>query len=348
MKTILVTGSNGFLGEEIVNAYSKDYKIIALDRDDQLLESSKKNIIIVKADINSVSSLEYIFKQYKINIIIHCAAEILDEYNESNVWKTNYFGTLNLLNFCERFNIDKFIFTSTFSIFEKNYTSSIDEEELPSAIVDYGKSKYAAENLILRHNFNGDVVIFRCPVIIGKKRLDKLCLLFEMVRQNLSIRFIGDGSNKIHFIYVNDLMEAISLSFNLKGKYIFNIGSDNVKSLEVVFKYLINNSNSKSKIKKFPKFLGVVLLKFMYFLKIISFGPYHQRMLTSNLILNTNRIKKTLNWQPLYSNEEMLLECYKHYLSTINCSKDSSSSKKIPNLKILKILTFLENFSVIK
>lgn len=42
MKTILVTGSNGFLGEEIVNTYSKDYKIIALDRDDQLLESSKK------------------------------------------------------------------------------------------------------------------------------------------------------------------------------------------------------------------------------------------------------------------------------------------------------------------
>jgi nucleoside-diphosphate-sugar epimerase len=344
IKTILVTGSNGFLGEEIVSAYSKNYKIIALDKDDQLLESSKKNIIIVKADINSISDLEYIFKQYKINIVIHCAAEILDEHNQSNVWKTNYFGTLNLLNLCEMFKVDKFIFTSTFSIFEKNYKSSIHEQELPSAILDYGKSKYAAENLILRHSFNGDVVIFRCPVIIGKKRLDKLCLLFEMVRQNLSIRFIGDGSNKIHFIYVNDLIEAINLSFILNGKYTFNIGSDNVKSLEEVFIYLINNSNSKSKIKKFPKLLGLVVLKFMYFLKIVSLGPYHQRMLTSNLILNTNRIKKTLNWQPTLSNEEMLLECYKYYLSTINCSKDSSSSKKIPNLKILKILNFLEKF----
>ena len=343
-KTILVTGSKGFLGEEIVNFYSKDYTIIALDKDDQLSNSSKKNIIVVKADINSLSNLEYIFKQYKISIVIHCAAEILDEYNQSKVWKTNYFGTLNLLNLSEKYNIDKFIFTSTFSIFEKNYKSFIDEEELPSAIVDYGKSKYAAENLILRHGYNGDIVIFRCPVIIGKKRLDKLCLLFEMIRQNLSIRFIGDGLNKIHFVYVNDLIQAISLSFALKGKNIFNIGSDNVNTLKEVFEYLIKNSNSKSKIKKFPKFLGLVALKFLYLFKIISLGPYHQRMLTSNLILNTNRIKKTLNWRPMYSNEEMLLECYKYYLSTLSFAKDSSSSKKIPNLKILKILNFLEIF----
>jgi len=341
-KTILVTGSNGFLGEEIVNTYSKDYKIIALDKDDQLFDQSKKNVISVKVDINNISNLESFFKQYKIDIVIHCAAEILDEYDQNKVWRTNYFGTLNLLNFSEKFNIDKFIFTSTFSIFEKNYLSSIQEEELPSAIVDYGKSKYAAENLILRHSFNGDVVIFRCPVIIGKKRLDKLCLLFEMVRQNLSIRFIGDGLNRIHFIYVSDLINAISLSFTIKGKNIFNIGSDNVKSLREVFEYLINNSNSKSKIKKYPKFLGIAALKFLYFLKIISLGPYHQRMLTSNLILNTSRIKKTLSWKPLYSNEEMLLDCYNHYLSTKSYSKNLSSSKKIPNLKILKILKFLE------
>jgi hypothetical protein len=30
----------------------------------------------------------------------------------------------------------------------------------------------------------------------------------------------------------------------------------------------------------------------MYFLKIISLGPHHQRILASNLILNTNKIKK--------------------------------------------------------
>ncbi len=44
----------------------------------------------------------------------------------------------------------------------------------------------------------------------------------------------------------------------------------------------------------------------------------------------------------------MLLLFYKHYLSIINCSNDSSSSKKIPNLKIFKILNFSENFILIK
>jgi len=118
-KTILVTGSNGFLGEEIVNTYSKDYKIIALDKDDQLFDQSKKNVISVKVDINNISNLESIFKQYKIDIVIHCAAEILDEYDQNKVWRTNYFGTLNLLNFSEKFNIDKFILLQHFQFLKK-------------------------------------------------------------------------------------------------------------------------------------------------------------------------------------------------------------------------------------
>ena len=185
--------------------------------------------------------------------MIHCAAEILDEKDSNEVWNTNYNGTKNLLDLCEKFKVEKFIFTSTFSIFEKNYDSPIDEKEPSSAIVEYGKSKYAAENLILSHPFSGDVVIFRCPVIIGKKRLDKLALLFEMVYQNLNIWLIGEGKNKIHFIYSLDLITAIEKSLLLKGKYLFNIGSENVKSIYDVFNQLLENP-IKQKLENFQKY----------------------------------------------------------------------------------------------
>ena len=88
------------------------------------------------------------------------------------------------------------------------------------------------------------MVIFRCPVVIGRKRLDKLALLFEMVRQKTNIWLIGDGSNKIHFIYSLDLLKAINLSLDLNGKNLFNIGSDNVNSIREVFQKLLNLLNN--------------------------------------------------------------------------------------------------------
>ena len=188
-KKILITGSSGFLGEELVNFFSKDNTIFALDKEKPILfEGNIKNISNIVCDIRNKEKLIHIFKENKIDIIIHCAAEILDEKDPNEVWKTNYNGTKNLLDLAERYKVSKFVFTSTFSIFEKNYDSPIDEKEPASAIVDYGKSKYAAENLILSHTYQGDVVIFRCPVVIGKKRLDKLALLFEMIRQSYTLR----------------------------------------------------------------------------------------------------------------------------------------------------------------
>ena len=237
--------------------------------------------------------------------------------------------------------MEKFIFTSTFSIFEKNYDSPIDEKEPASAIVDYGKSKYAAENLILSHTYKGSIIIFRCPVVIGKKRLDKLALLFEMVRENLNIWLIGDGSNRIHFIYSLDLIMAIKECLNLKGKHLFNIGSDNVRSLKHVFQELLVHAKSNKKIRKFPRLPGLIMLKIFHLFGLVTLGPYHQRMLVSNCVLNTDRIKKTIKWNPIYTNEKMLNECYDNYLENLSINKRSaSSSKKMPNLKIISILKF--------
>ena len=175
-------------------------------------------------------------------------------------------------------------------------------------------------------------------MIIGKKRLDKLALLFEMVYQNLNIWLIGEGKNKIHFIYSLDLITAIEKSLLLKGKYLFNIGSENVKSIYDVFNQLLEKSGSNKKIRKFPKILVFIFLKFLNIINLVSLGPYHQRMLVSNCVLDTNKIKKTLNWKPKYTNEEMLIECYNNYIKTRNDKKERSSSKKLPNLKVIKLL----------
>jgi nucleoside-diphosphate-sugar epimerase len=342
MKKILITGSSGFLGEELVNNFSEYDFIYAVDKNDPInFEYNDYKIKQIRCDIGNYNDLEKIFKENQINLVIHSAAELLYEKDSKKVWKSNYNGTKNLLNLSKKYSIDKFVFTSSSAVFEKDYKLPIDEDEPSSAIDDYGKSKYAAERFILNHDFNGTCVIFRCPLIIGEKRLDKLALLFEMVKNDLNIWVVGNGKNKIQFIHSFDLIKAIEESIKLKGKHLFNIGSDSVKSLNSTFQDLLNHANSKKEIKHFPKVPGLILLKLFNFLGLVPFGPYHRRFLISNSVFNTEKIKKYLKWKPTYTNEKMLSECYDNYVKSSTNYENKSSSKKLPNLTIIKLLKFL-------
>lgn len=347
MKKILITGSSGFLGEELVNYFSKDGFIYAVDKNDPInFKDSNHKIKQFRCDIGNFDNIEKIFKENEINIVIHSAAELLYERDSKKVWKSNYDGTKNLLNLSKKYSIERFIFTSTSAIFEKDYKLPIDEDEPSSAIDDYGKSKYAAERFILNYDYDGSCVIFRCPLIIGKKRLDKLALLFEMVKNDMNIWVVGDGKNKIQFIHCFDLIKAIEASLTLKGKHLFNIGSDNVKSLNSTFQELLKHANSSKKLRHFPKLPGLILLKLFNFLGLVPFGPYHRRFLISNSVFNTDRIKKYLKWEPTYTNEKMLSECYDNYVRLPLNLEIKSSSKKLPNLRIIKLLKFLNLFKL--
>ena len=116
---ILVTGSCGFLGEEIVNSFSQNNFIYALDKEEPITYSNDgEKIKTIICDIREINNLEKIFKNYKIDILIIVRLKYLMKKTQM-IWKTNFNGTKNLLDLSEKYKIKKFIFTSTFSIFEK-------------------------------------------------------------------------------------------------------------------------------------------------------------------------------------------------------------------------------------
>ena len=83
MRTILITGSSGFVGEELLIKLSdENNKIIGIDNFEpsQELKNKKiKNFFFEKTEIrNNQKKLDEIFKKYKPEIIIHCASKILD------------------------------------------------------------------------------------------------------------------------------------------------------------------------------------------------------------------------------------------------------------------------------
>lgn len=335
MKKILITGAAGFLGQLAIDYFKNRHKLFLIDK------INLKNKNFTKIDITNYLEVNKAIKKIKPNIILHYASEIFDTYKRSQINSNNIDGTLNLVRAAKENKTEQFIFTSTFSIFEKNYDKLIDEIEPISCSNYYGLSKAETERILLSTSKNFNVTIFRCPVIVEKSRAHRLGILFEFLKDNATLWVLGKGDNKIQFLSALDLFKMTEKSFRLKGKNIFNIGTEKVLTFKEMFEFLIKKTNSKSKVKHFNKFFGLLLLKILSSLRLINFIDYHNKLLVSNIVMDISRIKKVLNYKPIKSNADLLLEAYYYYLD--NKENNLGSAKK-PKMGFFSLVKFVSKF----
>ncbi len=142
MSVVLITGSNGLVGSESVNFFSKKgFDVVGIDNNlrkfffgnegstnkikNDLLKKNK-NFKNYSTDIRNYSGLEKIYKKYKkdISLIIHCAAQPSHDYGKNFPildFNINASGTLNLLELTKKFCPEApFIFMSTNKVYGDN------------------------------------------------------------------------------------------------------------------------------------------------------------------------------------------------------------------------------------
>ena len=126
-QTVLVTGAGGSIGSELcrqIVSYNPK-KIVMLDiyennLYDIELELKDKyqsvEIIPIIASVRDKKRLRNVFEQYKPYLVFHAAAHKhvpLMENNPLEAIKNNVFGTYNVVNICDEFEVKKFILIST-------------------------------------------------------------------------------------------------------------------------------------------------------------------------------------------------------------------------------------------
>jgi len=126
-RTILVTGAGGSIGSELCRqiARFKPCCLLMLDiYENNLyyldLELKKKypdiEIIPIISSIRDKERLDNLFARYRPELVFHAAAHKhvpLMEYHPGEAVKNNIFGTRNLLEVADRYNVDKFVLIST-------------------------------------------------------------------------------------------------------------------------------------------------------------------------------------------------------------------------------------------
>ena len=266
MKNILLTGSTGFIGSELLKYLSNYNKVYITVRKKYKINSNNKNIN--KIYFNSHKNLSYKIKKLKIDTVVHCAThyvknhnfEDIKELSESNI----LFGNIILENL-KIMRVKKFV---NFSTVWENYDGKKDNcYNLYSAYkAGFGKiiSFYKKEN----KNIKFLNLVISDTFGLRDKRKKLVNLLKTNYKRNLVTKVISKNLY-INLLNVKDIVSAIKLilkknyksdTYILKNKNNFKI-YDIIKKIEkysqkkIKVKWL-SNKIIKEKIYKFKTLKG--------------------------------------------------------------------------------------------
>lgn len=251
-KKIIITGGEGFIGAHLTKkCIDLGYEVYVIDNESAICNEQfikHDGAKYYKADIvDELYQIDYhIFKD--ADVIFHLAAESRIGpaiENPIHTAQVNIMGTLNLLEIARKFNVKKFIYSSTSSVYGVTSRLPTSETSAIDCLNPYSATKYAGEELVKMYNklYGLNTCIFRYFNVYGEGSPTKgqyspvVGIFLKQFKNGQRLTITGDGLKRRDFVHVDDIVKANLLAYeypdSLNGE-IFNVGSGiNYSILEI-------------------------------------------------------------------------------------------------------------------
>jgi len=312
MKNVLVTGGAGFIGSNFVRYLLHQHSECEVVNFDKLtyagnLENLKdiagdSRYHFVKGDICEPGDVAGVLQQFRIDTIVHFAAESHVDRSilGAGVFlQTNVLGTQVLLEAARGAGVNRFVHVSTDEVYGSLGPAGKFTETTPlHPNSPYAASKAGSDLIALayQHTFGLPVVVTRCSNNYGPyqfpEKLIPLMIINALCDKPLPV--YGDGLNVRDWLHVADHCEAIDavMMHGTEGE-VYNIGGNNEwKNIDIV--RLILRELGK------PDTL----------INFVKDRPGHDR----RYAMDATRIMNELGWKPLHTFEQGIVETIRWYV----------------------------------
>ena len=316
---ILLTGGLGYIGSHIAKLLKKKSVIIDNQSNSQLnFKKYLPEATVYLSDLNK-HIFEKVFTKHNIQGVIHLAG--LKSVNESvfnplQYYENNIGSSIALLEAMNKFKVDKFIFSSSATVYGNQNLSPLKENMTLKSVNPYASTKIIIEQLISDYalsNYNFKAISLRYFNPIGadvKSNLSEqplgqpqniMPILVRAASEQKVFSIYGnnyetpDGTCIRDYLHVKDLALAHVLALKrlneFKGHTPLNIGLG--KGLSVLEVISLFEKVNKVKIKT----------------RITA----HRKGDTAISFADNKKVKKLLEWKPRYSYESMLQDAWQAF-----------------------------------
>ena len=215
---ILITGIGGLLGSRLADWIIENTEHTVIGIDDLsggYKENINKNAIFYKENLANQEDIEPIFEKHRPDIVYHFAAyaaEGLSPFIRKYNYTNNLLTSANLITFGIKYDVKRFVFTSSMSVYGDRYEPPFNEEMQQCPIDPYGVAKFSVEQDLKiaydQHGLNYTIVrphnFYGVNQNIWDKYRNVLGIWMYQIINGMRPTIFGDGSQKRAFSYVDD------------------------------------------------------------------------------------------------------------------------------------------------
>lgn len=240
----LVTGGAGFIGSNLADALiANDHNVAIIDN----LSAGKREYLNPKAkfyemDICSKKEVKDVFEKEKFDYVFHLAAQIdvrISVKNPELDNKINVLGGLNVLENCREHKIKKIIFASTGGAIYGNAEEIPTTEKYPTnPISPYGIHKLTFEKYLNYYYkvYGQEYIALRFANVYGPRQFKGgeagvVSIFVDNAVNDKKSIINGDGKQTRDYIYVDDVIRALTLSMSADYNGEINIGTSKENDL---------------------------------------------------------------------------------------------------------------------
>jgi len=322
-KRYLVTGCAGFIASKVAELLLESgHQVVGIDNLNDAYDPRLKqwrldrltphaNFLFHELDITDQTALEQLFdadaksppagdvEQQPYSAVVNLAARAGVRPSVDNPWiyfQTNCDGTLNLLDLCRRFGVQKFVQASTSSLYGgHNPIPYREDADTTRPLSPYAASKKAAEALAYTyHHLHGlDITALRYFTVYGPAgRPDMSVFRFiRRIAEGEPIVVFGDGTQSRDFTYVDDIARGTIAALKPVGYEVVNLGGDRPTKLSAVIEQIAELTGREAR---------------------IDYQPAHPADVPATWA-DVTKAGELLGWSPSVSVEEGLRRCVAWY-----------------------------------